>query len=340
MTKYTEVGGTLQLRKAIVKEMERAHGLSFAPDQVLVSVGAKHSLYNVFHAMLDEGDEVIIPSPYWVSYPDIVKLAGGRPVIVEARAANGFCVTADDVRRALTPRTRAFVLNSPSNPTGGAYDLEQLHALREVLEDTDGVMVVADDIYRKLVYGDFEFHQMATLSRVMAERTIVVDGFSKTYAMTGWRLGYTCGPRALISAMATLQGQTTSNPTSIAQAAAVAALEGPQEPVEQMRVEFDRRRAAMVARLRAIPGVSCYDPRGAFYAFPDVSAYLGRAPKGGVAIEDDVALCDYLLDVGRVAVVPGSGFGAPGFVRLSYATSMENITRGLDRMAEALSALT
>ena len=339
MTKYTEVAGTIALRKAIVKEMERAHGLSFAPDQVIVSVGAKHSLYNVFHAMLDEGDEVIIPSPYWVSYPDIVKLAGGRPVIVEGRAENGFCVTADDVRRALTPRTRAFVLNSPSNPTGGAYDLEQLHALREVLEDTDGVMVIADDIYRKLVYGDFEFHQIATLSRAMAERTVVVDGFSKTYAMTGWRLGYTCGPRSLISAMATLQGQSTSNPTSIAQAGAVAALEGPQEPVEQMRVEFDRRRAAMVARLCAIPGVGCYNPRGAFYAFPDVSAYLGRAPKDGVPIEDDVALCDYLLDVGRVAVVPGSGFGAPGFVRLSYATSMENITRGLDRMAEALAAL-
>jgi len=339
MTKYTEVAGTLQLRKAIVKEMERAHGLAFGADQVIVSAGAKHSLYNVFHAMLDEGDEVIVPSPYWVSYPDIVKLAGGRPVIVEGRAENGFCVSADDVRRALTPRTRAFILCSPSNPTGGAYDLEQLHALREVLEDVEDLLVVSDDIYRRLVYGGFEVHEIATLSRAMAERTVVVDGFSKTYAMTGWRLGYTCGPRTLIGAMATLQGQSTSNATSIAQAAAVAALEGPQECVEEMRVEFDRRRGVMVGRLRAIPGVSCFDPRGAFYAFPDVSTYLGRAPKGGVPIEDDVALCDYLLDVGRVAVVPGSGFGAPGFVRLSYATSMENITRGLDRLGEALAAL-
>jgi aspartate aminotransferase len=339
MTKYTEVGGTLQLRKAIAKEMERSHGLHFGADQVLVSCGAKHSLYNVFHAILDEGDEVIVPAPYWVSYPDIVKLAGGRPVIVETSADDNFCVRPDDLRRALSPRTRAFILNSPSNPTGGAYDLERLNAIREVLEQHEELLVVADDIYRRLVYGDFEFHQIATLSRPMAERTVVVDGFSKTYSMTGWRLGYTCGPRALISAMATLQGQSTSNPTSIAQAAGVAALEGSQDCVEQMRVEFDRRRRRIVELLRAIPGVTCFDPQGAFYAFPNVGAYVGRTPRGGVPIEDDVALCDYLLDVGRVAVVPGSGFGAPGFVRLSYATSMENITRGLERMGEALAAL-
>jgi aspartate aminotransferase len=339
MTKYTEVGGTLQLRKAICKEMERAHGLTFGADQVLVSCGAKHSLYNIFQALLDDGDEVIIPAPYWVSYPDMVKLAGGKPVIIQGRAENNFCVTPDDLRRALTPRTRAFVLNSPSNPTGGAYDLEQLHAIREVLEERDDVLCIADDIYRRLVYGDFEFHEIATLSKAMAERTVIVDGFSKTYSMTGWRLGYTCGPRALISAMATLQGQSTSNATSIAQAAAVAALEGPQDCVTEMRVEFDRRRRRIVDLLCSVPGVSCFDPQGAFYVFPDVSAYVGKTPKNGVPIEDDVALCDYLLDVGRVAVVPGSGFGAPGFVRLSYATSMENVTRGLERMGEALAAL-
>jgi aspartate aminotransferase len=338
-TKYTDTAGTLQLRKAIVKEMERAHGLSFGADQVIVSTGAKHSLFNIFQALLDEGDEVVIPAPYWVSYPDIVKLAGGRPVIIEGKSENGFCVTPDDVRRALSPRTRAFILCSPSNPTGAAYDLEKLHALREVLEDHEDLLVVSDDIYRRLIYGDFEFHEMATLSRAMAERTIIVDGLSKTYSMTGWRLGYTCGPRALVSAMSTLQGQSTSNCNSIAQAAAIAALEGPQEPVEQMRQEFDRRRQKIVALLRAVPGVSCFDPQGAFYAFPDVSKYLGLAPKNGSPIEDDVALCDYLLDVGKVAVVPGSGFGAPGFVRLSYATSMENITRGVERMAEALAAL-
>jgi len=339
MTKYTEVGGTLQLRKAIAKEMERSHGLHFGADQVLASSGAKHSLFNIFHAILDEGDEVIIPAPYWVSYPDIIKLAGGRPVIIETSAEHDFCVSPDDLRRALSSRTRAFILNSPSNPTGGAYDLDRLHALREVLEEHEDVLVISDDIYRRLVYGGFQFHEIATLSKQMAERTVVVDGFSKTYAMTGWRMGYACGPRPLITAMATLQGQSTSNPTSIAQAAAVAALEGPQDCVEQMRVEFDRRRRRMVDLLRAIPGVTCFDPHGAFYAFPNVAAYIGRTPKGGSPIEDDVALCDYLLDVGRVAVVPGSGFGAPGFVRLSYATSMENVTRGLERMGEALAAL-
>jgi len=337
-TKYTDVGGTPTLRKAICKEMERAHGLHFAPEQVLVSCGAKHSLFNVFHALLDPGDEVIVPAPYWVSYPDIVKLAGGTPVVIETRAEDGFLVTPAQLHRAITSRTRAFILCSPSNPTGGAYDEAALSALRPIFEE-HGVMVVSDDIYRRLAYGDYRFKEIATLSPAMAERTVIVDGFSKTYAMTGWRLGYTVGPRSLIQAMATLQGQSTSNPTSIAQAAAVAALEGPEEPIEEMRREFDRRRQVMVKKLRAIPGVSCYDPRGAFYCFPDVSAYVDRRPKGGEVIGDDARLSEYLLDVGRVAVVPGSGFGAPGFVRLSYATSMENVSKGIDRMAEALAAL-
>ncbi len=338
-TKYTEVAGTLALRRAIAQEMEQAHGLHFAPEQVIVSCGAKHSLYNLFHALLEDGDEVIVPAPYWVSYPDIVKLAGGRPVIVETTSDTGFCLTGEALRRAITPHTRAFVLNSPSNPTGGAYDRAALDELRLVLEDHPEIVVVADDIYRRLVYGGFEFHELATLSKTMADRTIIVDGVSKTYAMTGWRIGYTLGPRALIAAMSTLQGQSTSNPTSIAQAAALAALEGPQEPVEEMRREFDRRRQAIVQRLRAIPGVRCFEPRGAFYAFPDVSEYMGRRTKAGAVIDDDVALCDYLLDVARIAVVPGSGFGAPGFVRLSYATSMANIVRGVERMAEGLAAL-
>jgi aspartate aminotransferase len=338
-TKYTETAGTPALRKAICKEMERAHGLHFTPDQVIVSTGAKHSLYNLFQALLDEGDEVVIPAPYWVSYPDMVKLAGGRPVIVDTRADDNFCVTPDALRRALSHRTRAFILNSPSNPTGGAYDLDQLRAIHDVILDHPDVLVVADDIYRQLIYGDFKFHEIATLSREMAERTMIVDGVSKTYSMTGWRLGYACGPRPLVAAMSTLQGQSTSNATSITQAAVVAALEGPQECVEMMRREFDVRRQKIVAMLRAIPNVRCFDPQGAFYAFPDVSHYVGRGPKGGGTLEDDVALCDYLLDVGRVAVVPGSGFGAPGFVRLSYATSMDNIVRGLERIGEALARL-
>jgi aspartate aminotransferase len=304
---------------------------------VIVSAGAKHSLYNIFQCLLDPGDEVIIPAPYWVSYPDIVLLAGGKPVIVPTSAEHGFRVSPEALRAAITPRTRAFILCSPSNPTGGGYDRAALDALRPIFEE-HGIVVVSDDIYRRLVYSDFKFTQIATLSPRMAELTVVVDGFSKAYAMTGWRLGYTCGPKGLIDAMNTLQGQSTSNVTSIAQASAVAALEGPQQCVEDMRVEFDKRRVEIVKRLRAIPGVTCYDPEGAFYAFPDVSAYIGK--KGATRpINDDVQLCEYLLDVGKVAVVPGSGFGAPGHVRLSYATSMTNIQKGVDRLAETLAAL-
>jgi aspartate aminotransferase len=339
LTKYTEVAGTLALRKAVVKEIEKAHGLHYAPEQVQVSCGAKHSLYNTFHALLDEGDEVVIPAPYWVSYPDIVKLASGRPVIVETDAENGFVMTGAQLRHALTDRTRAIVLNSPSNPTGAAYSKPQLEALVAVLEEREHVIVVSDDIYRKLVYGGFAVHEIATLSPSIAARTVVVDGMSKTYSMTGWRIGYALGPKPLIAAMNTLQGQSTSNPTSIAQAAAQTALEGPQDCVEEMRKKFDERRQKIVSLLRAIPSVQCFDPQGAFYAFPDVSAYVGRRTPAGAAVDDDVALCDYLLDVGRVAVVPGSGFGAPGFVRLSYATSMDNIVRGVERMAEALARL-
>jgi aspartate aminotransferase len=305
---------------------------------VIVNVGAKHSLYEIFQVMLDPGDEVIIPAPYWVSYPDMVLLAGGKPVIVPTTAADGFRVSPEQLRAAITPKTRAFVLNSPSNPTGAGYDRAALEALRPIFEE-HGIVVISDDIYRRLVYGTFEFVHIATLSPKMAELTVIVDGFSKAYAMTGWRLGYTCGPKKLIDAMNTLQGQSTSNVTSIAQAAAVAALEGSQAPVESMRKEFDARRAVIVEKLRAIPGVTCPNPEGAFYAFPDVSAYLGKKTPAGALIKDDVALCDYLLEAGRVAVVPGSGFGAPGHVRLSYATSMKNITTGVERMAQALAAL-
>jgi aspartate aminotransferase len=337
-TKYTAVAGTVALRKAICKEMHKAHGLEFTPEQVCVSVGAKHSLYNIFMVLLDAGDEVVIPAPYWVSYPDMVLLAGGKPVIVSAGASQGFRITPKQLEAAITPRTRAIVINSPSNPTGAGYDKASLEALRPVIEAA-GIVVVSDDIYRSLVYRDFEFTQIATLSPRMRELTVVVDGFSKAYAMTGWRLGYTCGPKPLIDAMNTLQGQSTSNVTSIAQAAAVAALEGPQQPVEMMRREFDKRRVVIVEKLRAIPGVTCYDPDGAFYAFPDFSAYFGKRTPAGKIVENDVQLCDYLLDEGKVAVVPGSGFGAPGHARLSYATSMDAIVKGVDRVAGALAKL-
>jgi aspartate aminotransferase len=336
--KYTEVGGILPLRKAIAAELAAVHKVTLEPDQILVSTGAKHSLYNLFMALLDPGDEVLIPAPYWVSYPDMVMLAGGRPVILETRAENDFAVTAHQVREACTGRTRAIVLNTPSNPTGAVYSRAQLEELAAVAVEND-LLVISDDIYRQLVYGDAQYHSIAALGPEIARRTILVDGVSKTYAMTGWRIGYTAGPLPLIKAMSKIQGQSTSNPSHISQVAALAALTGPQLCVAEMRSAFDDRRIAMVERLRAIPGVRCREPKGAFYAFPDVSAYVGKKSSEGAILDDDVQLCDWLVEVGKVAVVPGSGFGAPGFVRLSYACSMQNIETGVARLASALASL-
>lgn len=336
--KYTEVGGIAPLRAAIATELSRVHGTTLAPEQVLVSAGAKHSLYNLFMALLDPGDEVIIPAPYWVSYPDMVMLAGGRPVIVPTTAAENFAVSADAVRAAISGRTRAIVLNNPSNPTGAVYSRAQVEALAKLVVEKD-LLVISDDIYRQLVYGTAEYVSIATFGPEVAARTIFVDGVSKTYAMTGWRIGYTAGPQAVIAAMNKIQGQSTSNPTHIAQIATLAALTGPQDCVATMRAAFDERRQKMVALLRAIPGVTCAEPQGAFYAFPDVSAFVGKTTPEGAIVDDDVQLCDWLVEVGKVAVVPGSGFGAPGHVRLSYACSMANIEAGVARLAQALTSL-
>jgi aspartate aminotransferase len=336
--KYTEVGGIAPLRKAVADELAAAHHTTISPEQVLVSCGAKHSLYNLFMALIDPGDEVLIPAPYWVSYPDMVMLAGGRPVILETSAEHDFAVTAAQVAAACSGRTRAIVLNNPSNPTGAVYTRAQIEALAKVVLEKD-LLVISDDIYRQLVYGDAEYVSIAAVSPQLAARTVLVDGVSKTYAMTGWRIGYTAGPLPLIKAMAKIQGQSTSNPTHIAQVAALAALTGPQDCVATMRAAFDERRQEIVKLLRAIPGVACREPKGAFYAFPDLSAYLGKHSPEGARLDDDVQLCDWLVDVGRVAVVPGSGFGAPGFVRLSYACSMHNIRSGIARLGEALAKL-
>jgi aspartate aminotransferase len=336
--KYTEVGGILPLRKAIAAELSGVHNVKIEPDQILVSTGAKHSLYNLFMALIDPGDEVLIPAPYWVSYPDMVMLAGGRPVVLETKAENDFAVTAEQVAAACSGRTRAIVLNNPSNPTGAVYTRAQIEALAKVVVEKD-LLVISDDIYRQLVYGDAEYVSIASINPEVAKRTVLVDGVSKTYAMTGWRIGYTAGPLPLIKAMAKIQGQSTSNPTHISQIAALAALTGPQDCVGTMRKAFDDRRKKMVELLRAIPGVQCREPKGAFYAFPDVSAYVGKKSPEGSMLDDDVQLCDWLVEVGKVAVVPGSGFGAPGFVRLSYACSMKNIEDGVGRLAKALSSL-
>ncbi|MDQ3368519.1 MAG: pyridoxal phosphate-dependent aminotransferase [Myxococcota bacterium] len=340
--KYTDVSGILPLRKAIAAELTAVHGTKVEPEHILVSTGAKHSLYNLFMALLDPGDEVLIPAPYWVSYPDMVMLAGGRPVVLETRAEDDFAVTAAQVAAACTPRTRAIVLNNPSNPTGAVYTRAQIEALAKVVVEKD-LLVISDDIYRQLVYGGAEYVSIASISPEVAKRTILVDGVSKTYAMTGWRIGYTAvtaeGPASLIKAMTKIQGQSTSNPTHISQIATVAALTGSQDCVAMMRKAFDERRQEMVQLLRAIPNVSCREPKGAFYAFPDVSAYVGKTSPEGSILDDDVQLCDWLVEVGKVAVVPGSGFGAAGFVRLSYACSMANIQDGVGRLTRALASL-
>ncbi|MEM9487498.1 MAG: pyridoxal phosphate-dependent aminotransferase [Myxococcota bacterium] len=338
VSKYTVVSGIAPLREAVATTLSAVHKVELSSDQVLVSVGGKHSYNNLCMALLDDGDEVIIPAPYWVSYPDIVKLAGGKPVIIETRAEDDFAVTPEALEAAITPRTKAMVLNSPSNPTGAVYSRQQLEALAEVVIK-HGIWVISDDIYRSLVYGDTEYTSFASLSPEAGAHTILVDGVSKAYAMTGWRIGFTAGPRELIKGMAKLQGQTTSGATHIAQVAALAAISGSQDCVETMRQAFDKRRQLILELLRAIPGVTCREPRGAFYAFPNLGAYVGKKTPKGEKLADDVALCSYVLDTGRVAIVPGSAFGAPGFARMSYACSEDDIRQGLARMGEALSQL-
>ncbi len=338
VAKYTDVAGLLPLRKAIAAELSRVHNTSITADEVLVSCGAKHTLYNLFQALLDPGDEVIIPAPYWVSYPDMVRLAGGHPVIVETSASDDFAVRPEVVAAAVSPRTRAIVLNTPSNPTGAVYSRTQVEGLAKIALERD-LLVISDDIYRSLVYGDAQYVSIAALSPEMAKRTVLVDGVSKTYAMTGWRIGYAAGPLPLIKAMGKIQGQSTSNAAHIAQVATLAAITGPQDCVETMRKAFDERRLEMLALLRAIPGVTCREPKGAFYCFPDFSAFVGKRTPEGAILDDDVQLCDWLVDVGRVAVVPGSGFGAPGHVRLSYACSMQEIREGLARITQAVARL-
>jgi aspartate aminotransferase len=338
-TKYTLVEGTVPLRKAVAAWIGKAHGLSIDPAEVIVSSGAKQSIYNAVFALVDEGDEVIIPTPAWVSYNDIVKLAGGRPVNVPTKAEENFQVRAEDVAKAITPRTKMILVCSPSNPTGAIYDESTLRALAKLAVEKD-VWLMTDDIYRTLVYGDGKFFQPATISPEVRAKTLIIDGVSKAFAMTGWRVGFTVAPKPVVEAMATLQGQSTTHAAAVAQAAAQAAIEGPTDELEKMRVEFDKRRKVMVARLREIPGVTCVEPKGAFYAFPDLSAFIGRKTPEGKKIENDVQLCEWLIEAAKVAVVMGSAFGAPGFVRLSYATSMKNVEEGVRRMAEALPKLT
>jgi aspartate aminotransferase len=337
MTKYTDVRGIEPLRQAIAEKYKQEYGLEYQKDQVLVSCGGKHALYNLLQALLDQGDEVVIPSPYWVSYSDMTLLAGGIPKIIATQEGNGFRITPEELKNGLGPKTRAFILNSPSNPTGAGYSRAELEALSRVLEQHD-CLIISDDIYEKVVYDGFQFHSIAAISPKLRHRTLITNAVSKTYAMTGWRIGYALGPADVISAAGKIQSQSTSNATSIAQAAALEAIQGPQDEVQVMVREFQKRRDLIIRRLNQIPGFRCFNPQGAFYAFPNVSSLLGKAAKGKkLASANDLA--QYFLEEARVLAVPGEDFGSNENIRFSYATSLEEIEKGCDRIDAAVKKL-
>ncbi len=337
-TKYTPVPGSPELKDAIIAKLKRDNGLTYQRENIIVSVGAKHSIYNVAQAFLEEGDEVIIPAPYWVSYPDIALLADATPVIVEAKQSTGFKITAGQLVNAITPKTKLIVLNSPSNPTGAAYSKEELETLAQVIVKND-LTVLSDEIYEKLVYDGFRFTSIASLGEEIRKRTILVNGLSKSHSMTGWRIGYVAAEKELVAAMSNIQSQSTSNPVSFCDKASVEALNGPQDFLKGWVAEFDRRRRYMFGRLNEMPGVSCLLPQGAFYVFPNFSGCYGRKTPAGKAINGSAELADYLLADHKVASVPGVAFGDDACQRLSYAMSMKNIEKGLDRIEEAVKAL-
>jgi len=327
-TRYTPVDGTPALKQAIQAKFERDSELTYEGNQILVSSGAKQSLYNLFTALLNEGDEVVIPAPFWVSYPDMVLLADGVPRIVEADQTQRFKITPEQLADAITDRTRAVVLNSPSNPTGSAYSRAELQALGEVLRRHPDLVIVSDDIYEHILWTEEGFSNIAMACPDLADRTVLVNGVSKAYAMTGWRIGYAAGPAPLIGAMKKIQSQSTSNPSSISQAASVAALDGDQGVIEPMLKAFRERHDYVVQRLNAMQGVSCIAGDGTFYAYPDVSG----AMKALDAVDTDTELAEYLIGEANVALVPGTAFGLSGHARISYATSMENLEKAMDRL--------
>jgi len=336
VSKYTAVSGTVALRQAVCERTQLVRGWLPKPSQVTISIGAKHALFNIALALFEPGDEVVIPAPYWVSYPEQVKLFGAEPVIVQSDEASGFKVKPEALRAALSPKTKAVILCTPSNPTGAAYNEDEMRALLEVWRASDAWLVV-DEIYADLVYDGFRHVSAATLAADARDRMIIVDGVSKTYAMTGWRVGWSIAPERLAKALDTVQSQSTTNATAIAQLAALAALQGGQAEAEAMRVAFERRRQVMVSGLRSLPGVHCRMPEGAFYAFADCRAFYGLEYKGKpIASDEDVAF--FLLDEAHVASVPGGAFGAPGYVRFSYATSEARIEGGIEAMRRAMAS--
>ncbi|MFI5323736.1 MAG: pyridoxal phosphate-dependent aminotransferase [Thermodesulfobacteriota bacterium] len=336
-TKYTAVGGIDELKEAIINRMREDYGLEYQKSEIIVSNGAKHSLYNLTQALFEDGDEVIIPAPYWVSYPEQITLAEATPVILNTKEEEGFKIDPAELRQLITPKTRALILNYPSNPTGATYNEEELRRIVDVAMEA-GLIIISDEIYDKIIYDGIKHTPVSALGEDIKKSTILVNGVSKTYSMTGWRIGYAAGDKEVISAMGKLQGQSTSNPTSISQSAALEAYRGSQKIIEERTREFERRKNYIVERLNSIPGIKCFSPQGAFYAFPNVSGYFSKH-FNGKEINSSMSFTEFLLDEAKVAVVPGDSFGSDDHVRISFATSMENIVKGMDRIEETVKKL-
>ena len=337
MTHYTPVGGIDALKQAIVNKFERDNNLFYEKSQILVSCGAKHSLFNIAQVLWEEGDEIIVPAPYWVSYPDIIRYAGAKPVIIDTLSTNEFKITPDQISSAVTANTRAIIINSPSNPTGSAYSKKELEGIAECAL-SNKLLIVSDEIYEKVVFDGFEQHSICSIGKEVQNNSILINGVSKSYAMTGWRIGYLAANEEIVKQAGKLQGQSTSNPTSISQMASITALNDTDSDVRQMIEEFQKRRDTILNCLLKIPFVECYKPVGSFYTFPDFSAFYGKSFKGE-KIEGSMQLANFLLEEGKVALVPGIAFGAEKNLRLSFAASMDTIIQGVDRITKALDLL-
>ncbi|MCY4545496.1 MAG: pyridoxal phosphate-dependent aminotransferase [Gemmatimonadetes bacterium] len=339
ITRYTPATGILDLKEAICHKLARDNGLEYAPNQIATTSGGKHALYNLLYVICDEGDEVLVPAPYWVSYPEMVKLAGAEPVVLNTDSSASFKVTAGQVRSAITPKTKALMLNTPSNPTGMVYTREELEAIAEVVMES-GIYVITDELYEKILYDGHRHESIAALHPRMKEQALVVNGLSKAYAMTGWRLGYAAGPAEVMDLVVKFQGQTVMHPSAITQHAAITALTGPEDFLPPMIRAFDQRRNYIIERLEDMEGVTCARPGGAFYVFPDMSAYSGRSRPDGSPIGGSPDLAMYLLEAYQVVSAPGAAFGTEGCLRFSYATTLDVIEQGMDRVEKGLSSLT
>lgn len=337
-TKYTVVGGTDELKDSIIATLKRDHNLSYERNEIIVSCGAKHTIYNITQALFESGDEIIIPAPYWVSYPDQIMLTGATPVILQTEESNKFKIDPDELKKSINSKTSAIILNYPSNPTGTTYSEDELRVIVDICLE-NGMTIISDEIYEKILYGDNTHVPVAALSDEAKKSTILVNGVSKSYSMTGWRIGYAAGNKDVVSAMSKLQGQSTSNPSSISQMATIEALNGPQGFIKDRAQEFQRRKNYIVTRLNSIDGFSCFDPLGAFYVFPSINGFVGKE-FNGKRISGSIDFTEFLLEEAKVAVVPGIAFGKENHLRISYATSMKNIEEGMDRIEKSVSKLT